>query len=405
MESRLTPTPPTTAERRRDIDWLRIGATYLLFVFHIAKIFDVHPFYHIKNAELCGGLGYFTGFVHQWHMRLFFLLAGWSLFASLAARGRQRFLAERHRRILVPFAAGCLLLVPFMRYAEILNGTFISAGGEANPDAFAGASFFEFLPHFFSMDAFSWAHLWFLIYLYVFTLLYLPLFQRLIERGGERREWSRAWVYAPILPLALIQVTMRDRWPGHQNLYDDWANFLFYSLFFISGFLFARQPALERAAHREWKRAGLIGLAACVAMALPWHALLARPELATRALSGAAAWGCVLGLLGFARQHLTAEGPALRYLRESSLPIYILHSPAIVLVGYWVIQLDAGIAEKFALILGGSVSLSLIVYHFAVRRFSLLRVLFGMRAVRAPGSPAPARIRGDGPVAPGAPAS
>ena len=28
---------------------------------------------------------------------------------------------------------------------------------------------------------------------------------------------------------------LRDRWPGHQNLYDDWANFLFYSLFFIIG--------------------------------------------------------------------------------------------------------------------------------------------------------------------------
>ncbi len=400
----MTSTPPMTAERRNDIDWLRIGATYLLFVFHIAKMFDIAPFYHLKNAELSGGLDYFTGFVHQWHMRLFFLLAGWSLFASLASRGRQRFLAERSRRILVPFAAGTLLFVPFMRYAEILNGTFMTPGGVAAADAFAGAGFLEFLPRFFSMDAFSWAHLWFLIYLYVFTLLYLPLFQRLIERSGKPREWSTAWIYAPILPLALIQVAMRGRWPGHQNLYDDWANFLFYSLFFIIGFLFARQPALERAAHREWKRLGLIGLAACVAMELPWQAVLDRPEIATRALSGAAAWGCVIGLLGFARQHLTAEGPALRYLRESSLPVYILHSPAIVLIGYWVIQIDAGIAEKFALILVGSVGLSLVVYHFAVRRFDLLRVLFGMRQVRR-GSLAPARARGDGSIAPGARAS
>jgi len=375
----LTSTPPSALERRNDIDWLRIGATYLLFVFHIAKIFDVSPFYHIKNAELSPALDYLTGFIHQWHMRLFFLLAGWSLFASLAARGKRTFLAERTRRILVPFAAGCLLFGPFLRYAEVLNGTFVTASGAADPGAFAGASFLEFLPHFFTLEAFSWAHLWFLIYLYVFTRLYLPLFQRLIERRDEPREWSAAWVYAPILPLALIQVTMRGRWPGMQNLYDDWANFLFYSLFFVAGFLFARSPALERAAHREWRRAGLLGLAACLAMELPWQAVLDRPEIAVRALSAAAAWGCVLGLLGFARQYLTADGAALRYLRESSLPIYILHSPAIVLVGFFVIQLDAGIPEKFALILAGSVSLAMAAYHFAVRRFRPLRVLFGMR--------------------------
>jgi len=376
----MTSTSPVSPERRYDIDWLRIGATYLLFVFHIAKIFDVAPFYHLKNAELSEGLNYFTGFIHQWHMRLFFLLAGWSLFASLAKRGKRTFLAERTRRILVPFATGCLLFAPLMRYAEVLNGTFFTPAGVPS-GAFAGASFFEFLPRFFTLEAFSWAHLWFLIYLYVFTRLYLPLFQRLIEPRVEPREVSAAWVYAPILPLALIQVTMRGRWPGIQNLYDDWANFLFYSLFFIAGFLFACYPALERAAHREWKRAGLLGLGACLAMTLPWQALLDHPELATRALSGAAAWGCVLGLLGFAKQHLTAGGPALRYLRESSLPIYILHSPAIVLVGYWVIQLDAGIPEKFALILAGSVGLAMVVYHFAVRRFDPLRVLFGMRGL------------------------
>ena len=78
----------------------------------------------------------------------------------------------------------------------------------------------------------------------------------------------------------------------------------------------------------------------------------------------------VLGLLGLAKRYLTADGAALRYLRESSLPIYILHSPAIVLVGYWVIQLDAGIPEKFALTLAGSVALALLTYHFAVRRLA-----------------------------------
>ena len=39
-------------ERRYDIDWLRVSATYLLFVFHVGKVFDPAPFYHVRNAEV-----------------------------------------------------------------------------------------------------------------------------------------------------------------------------------------------------------------------------------------------------------------------------------------------------------------------------------------------------------------
>jgi hypothetical protein len=41
-------------------------------------------------------------------------------------------------------------------------------------------------------------------------------------------------------PFAVVELALRWRWPGFQNLYDDWANFLWYSLFFVGGF---RSPA------------------------------------------------------------------------------------------------------------------------------------------------------------------
>ena len=34
---------PSAGARRYDLDWLRIGATLLLFPFHVAKVFDVLP--------------------------------------------------------------------------------------------------------------------------------------------------------------------------------------------------------------------------------------------------------------------------------------------------------------------------------------------------------------------------
>ena len=289
--------------RRYDIDWLRIFATYLLFIFHVSKVYDVAPFYHIKNAELSPGLNHLTSFIYQWHMPLFFLLAGWSAFGSLSTRGSGAFLRERLQRLFLPFVAGCVLLCPLIKYIELRSGLGTTFAGGITHARF-DESFLTFLPTFFTrIDRFTWSHLWFLIYLFTFTLLYLPLFSWLVnqtERGlrpasflrtapvdcngmqsqangshstgshsqaaSAGTEMGSVAIYLPILPLALIQVTLRGYWPGFQNLLDDWANFSYYSLYFILGFLMARVPSFEHAVHREFRRAGLIGLVAVLLM-------------------------------------------------------------------------------------------------------------------------------------------
>jgi peptidoglycan/LPS O-acetylase OafA/YrhL len=367
--------------RRYDIDWLRVCATYLLFVFHVGKVFDVAPFYHIKNAELSPGLNYLTGFIHQWHMPLFFLLAGWSAFGSLSTRGPSAFLRERLRRLLLPFVAGCVLLCPLIKYIELKAGMGMTHTGGITHAPF-NETFLTFLPTFFTrLDRFTWAHLWFLIYLFTFTLLYLPLFSWLVRRTATRTEAKAEAgavmvVYLPIIPLALIQVTLRGYWPGFQNLFDDWANFSYYSLYFIFGFLMARNPAFERAVQHEYRRAGLIGLVAVLLM-IPTDSVAT--VYLNRALSAVAGWCFVVAFLGGAWRFLGFSNAALRYLSESAFPIYILHQVGIVLVGYFVIQLSAGIAVKYAVLLVGSVVATMAAYHYVVRPLPPLRLLYGMK--------------------------
>src|SRR5260370_38081584 len=96
--------PMDTPERRPDLDWLRLGAVYLLLAFHSAKVFDRTPFYHLKNTDQSTALTVFTSAVHQWHMPLLFVLAGWSITPSLHRRSRRQFLRERRLRLLVPLS-------------------------------------------------------------------------------------------------------------------------------------------------------------------------------------------------------------------------------------------------------------------------------------------------------------
>jgi uncharacterized protein (DUF2147 family) len=96
--------------------------------------------------------------------------------------------------------------------------------------------------------------------------------------------------------------------------------------------------------------------------------------------SAVAGWCFVIALLGAARRYLSFSNATHRYLTESAFPVYILHQSAIVLPGYFIIQSSLGIAAKFALVLATAVLVTLAVYHLLVRRFPLLRFLFGMKA-------------------------
>jgi uncharacterized protein (DUF2147 family) len=243
-------------------------------------------------------------------------------------------------------------------------------------------SFLEFLPTFFTdLSRFTWAHLWFVAYLLTFTLLYLPLFRwfrRLAFRTPHSAFRTGWWVYAPIVPLAIVQVTMRERWPGLQNLVDDWANFAYYSAYFIAGFLLARVPALEEAVHRERTRALAIGVAAALVLLCGVLGAFSSPAvmLAHTAVAG---WCFVVALLGWAHRKLSFSTPALGFLSESAFPVYLLHQSAIVLPGYFLIRLPLGLGVKFLLLLVVASALTLAVYQWLVRPFALARFLCGMK--------------------------
>jgi uncharacterized protein (DUF2147 family) len=401
-------------QRRPDIDWLRVLATYLLFVFHVGKVFDPAPFYHVRNAELSFGLLVACGFISLWHMPLFFLLAGWSAASSLATRGVGGFARERMRRLAVPLLAGCVLLAPVIKYLELRSGLDLNhAGLRVAPALQPGfetvipgglptaapfdESFLEFLPTFFTgLDRFTWSHLWFVAYLLTLTIVYLPAFAWLLRRRDCLQSVG-AWVlYVPAAPLALVQLTLRERWPGIQNLYDDWANVAYYSIYLLSGFILACQPALDRLVEREWKRALGIGLATTFMLLLAVLGVIRSPAVLL-AGSGVAGWCLVVALLGLGRRALTRTGPALAYLSESAFPVYVLHQSAIVIPGFFIVGLPLGIAAKFVLLFVVSAGVTLAVYQWGVRPFAMPRVLLGMKPKSRPvlrASMSPASVTG-----------
>jgi uncharacterized protein (DUF2147 family) len=189
----------------------------------------------------------------------------------------------------------------------------------------------------------------------------------------------------------LVQILLRPHWPGIQNLYNDWANVGYYTVFLLAGVLLARYPALERAVEAERRRALALALAAMGVLLLAVLGVVSSP---TVLLSGSAiaGWCFVIALVGFARRVRLPDGPVLAYLTESALPVYILHQLALVGIGYWLVQLPLGIAPKFIALVVLSLMVTLAVYHWLVRPLPILRFAFGMRPRVCP-LRAPVRFR------------
>jgi len=373
------------------IDWLRILAVLMLVPFHTAMIFVPWDF-HIKNPELSGPLTDFNSFIHMWHMPLLFFLSGAGTWFALGFRTARQYAAERTRRLFVPLVFGILVIVPPHTYFERVQKT-----------QFQG-SFLAFYPHIFNgvypNGNFTWNHLWFLAYLFVFSMIALPILVRVRSDRGRRAVASAATFLAPrgrllllALPLMLIQATVRVRWSGVQNLVDDWANFFFYITMFLYGFLLCSHESFADTIARQRRLFLGLGLAYIFfEKVLDWTGTAPawgyNPwNMTCLGLGAFNTWCWVLAFLGFGKAWLNHTNAFLRYATESALPFYILHQTVIIAVGFYVIQRPWPIFPKFVVIQLATLTLVPLILDLLVKRVNGLRFCFGMM----PSKPYPPR--------------
>lgn len=379
----------THPQRRYDLDWLRVIAIFMVFVYHCSLIFAPDP-YQIKNPTIYPYLDDLGAFVGLWGMPLIFIISGASVFYALGKHTPGKYVKSMVARLLVPLIFGIFTHCAFQVYLENLSeGTF-------------RGSFFEFYPHYFDGlyafgGNFAWMgmHLWYLEALFLYSLLCLPLYlwlkksstgQHLLQHLGDFLGKPGA-IYLLFLPVTLLSNLLDPDGLGTTVL-GGWSIFN-YLVFFVCGFVIISSERMQANIRRlRW-----ISLAAGVVIwgvfDTAWEAL-GDPTFATwQYLSGSALW-CLctwcwlLAVLGFGFQHLNRNMPVLRYANEAVLPFYILHQPVILSLAFFVVQWTIPGLLKFLIILGGACVIVMTLYEFLVRRFNLLRFLFGMKLAVKP---------------------
>jgi len=371
------------------IDWLRILAFGLLFLFHSWRPFD-HYGWNIKNVDQSMIFDLLTFFTHGWRMDLIFLISGVGTWFALNSR-KSAFFFDRMKRLIIPFLFGIIFIIPPQKFYEAISfygfhGDYLQFLKAWPVYAFSqnfGASVLFWFGHL-------GAHIYYLPYLFSMTVIVVPVYKFFQKRNinFERLEsliitpWG---VFLLILPLIAIRYGLKPIFPG----YTDWADFFSYMCIFVYGFILMKNHKfVEIVKQRMWLFLNIAILSNVLLLYFIKQSdanmqLYMKPEygfnhLYLSVLSVLISFCWVMFFVGLAAKKLNFNHKFIQPANTAILPIYILHQTLIVVFGYYIIQLDAPIIIKYLLIAGTAIPSSVLLY-LLVKRFGLLRLMFGLK--------------------------
>lgn len=409
MPSAAIPVPaiPRPARPRRyDIDALRVIAFAILIGYHVSCVYSAGSDYHVVSSYRHGWLDYAQIVVNRWRMPLLFAISGIAIGLALPGRNPGRFALLRTWRLVLPLVFGMLAIVPIQAYCEGVGNGMVEPG------------FWSFLRSYWQLRPWpagsfdgaehgvTWNHLWYLAYLWVYTLVLMALLP-LLQSGAVRhlRAWlprrlNAAALLLPALPMFAYLILLKPRFPETHALVGDWYLHAEYFTVFVLGYLVANDEAFWRTVLRLRCRTLAVALVAIgielalkaagqylpadeiptMAAGIDWGMV----ERAARALY---LWSALLAIFGWGRALLDRPFRWLAYATEAVYPWYILHQSLIVLLAYWLIPLRLGAWWEPMLVALGTVAGCLLLHEFAIRRIGMLRPLFGLRLRDTPRRP------------------
>jgi hypothetical protein len=383
-------------ERRYDLDWVRIGAFMLLIFYHVGMYY-VSWDWHVKSPYASHAIEPLMLLSSPWRLSLLFLVSGVATAYLLERRGNGGFLVQRSIRLLVPLLFGMAVIVPPQSYLEVVGK--LSYGG----------TYLDFLKLYFTAyhgfcrgsDCLilpTWNHLWFVAYLWVYTVvLYIsaravPASVKWLRRVVDEKLSGIGVLLWPILFLSIARIALIRLYPPNHALVADWYNHATYGMTFLLGFALAGARAPWIATERSrWMALGLaiLGWAFIAAYNGFYGADLAPtpPHLLVlfqRVVYSAEQWLAIVAVLGFARRHLVHDNAARRYLTTAIFPVYILHQTVIVVVAHSLKSAQLSPAVEGPLLVIVTAAACLLGYE-VIRRVRILRPLFGLPAAPAAG--------------------
>ncbi|OEZ00912.1 MULTISPECIES: acyltransferase family protein [Stenotrophomonas] len=398
-------------QRRYDLDWVRVCAFGVLVLYHVGMYYVTWD-WHVKSPNASHALEPFMVLTAPWRLSLLFLVSGAAtafMFGKIDARAgsggsRLRLLGSRSWFLLVPLIFGMVVVVTPQSYYEVVEQL---PGGYHHGYLTFWGQYLSGYEGFCDADGClrvpTWNHLWFVAYLWVYTVVIWLLWSlapgalRAMGRGLERMLSGYGALIWPAVLLAVLRVTLSGRFESTHALAGDWYNHAQYGAVFLLGFLLARAETFWNVLARLRWTALILWLASWAGLIAYFVTYYADGEplpalrLVMRAVWGVNQWCAIVAVLGFARHWNPGDNRALRYLVPAVFPVYILHQTIIVVAAHNLKPLGLAPLVEGPLLVVVTFALAFLFYE-VIRRLAWLRPLFGLK-MRGPTVAAPLASR------------
>lgn len=358
--------------RKYFLDWLRVAAFGLLILFHVGMLY-VSWQYNLKSPRLYPAIEPLMNAVSAWRLALLFLISGVASCYLLGRLGPGAFALNRVRRLLPVILTGMYVVIPPQTYIVLVNRGATHMGFPA----FWWTQYLranQTLVRPFHMTMPTWDHIWFLVYLLIYTLMAAGVVWTARRMGVRTMPAVHPafLLLGPPVWLALTNLLILFKAPLTHALVNDWGGHLKWIGIFVTGLLAARQDRFWAVLQAHW---GKLAAAAAVLLWIQSHI----NDPAWSLVSGLYAWAVICALCGFAKTILNHSSPLLSHLTEAVLPVYVLHQPILLVTAYWLFPLGLPLPIEVLLLAGTTGLGSFAIYEGLIRPFSFCRFLFGLK--------------------------
>lgn len=336
-------------ERLYYIDWLRVLVVLSLIPFHSALTYTGFGDTYI-NAPVSGisviPLRLFVNVLGSFFMSLLFFVSGIASYHSMQHRGEKGFVGERFRKLLIPLILGTLFLCPAQAYFKGLY------------EGFTG-NLIQFLPEFFSEKIvyyMGYAHLWFLLYLFIFSLVCRRLFSGWLRNNTKLSRITDFLlkgknIYLPIFFIIAAETLLGPFFPGPQTFVTDIANDVVSLSLFICGFVFASDNRIQE----RIGRLGNISALFCAIITVLYIAV----HFIDFSWVNVFVWYLVQGIYKCAaiifviylgKKYLNRKSAALSYLSRASFTYYVFHFLPISVLTYLIVGMKVNYYIRYLLV-------------------------------------------------------
>ncbi|MHC1725907.1 MAG: acyltransferase [Syntrophobacteraceae bacterium] len=346
------------------MDYLRSGVTMLVVVHHAALAYTSFSHYDpeqymkstapVVDTVRWTPLDSLVGWNDLFFMSLMFLISGLFVMPSLERKGGGCFLADRMKRLGIPFVIAVTVLSPMAYYPSWLSSYAVGQG--------------DFLRGFFTHGNWSPGPAWFLWVLLAFCGVVAAAYRLIPDRMRKLllsapSAWSLTGVLLVVsllttvpLRLFILPTTWSCLWGP--LVFQTWKILLYFAWFLLGIALGAANPrlSLSRDNLRMWPLWLALGGLTYVAhglLELRGEYLANMPEWLVQVIQTAFyAFCCTftsLGALGFARSFFLTARPLADSFTENAYGIYIFHYGFVTWIQFVLLTKPLPAALKFLL--------------------------------------------------------